>query len=438
VVRTIDVEALQERLRAVGTGVLLPDRLAASFPLTPTFSLEDLIAVQDEVAIVAIVRCGDATIATPVIDEAPLPRRARAGDGAFAAIARAVAGGDVGGRFTARRFGSIPLGGEERAVATDQSNDSVVVGDATLLKLYPLVTPGPHPAVRIPTHLEEVGFQGSPRLLGALTWSEDGDEYLVATVTELLPDAHEGWDWHVRLVEEIADGGRPPAAWARPVAALGALVARLHGALATASSVYPTPRSLASPEDTSGWLRQAEITLEEALALIDGPEGDRLRALEPDIRASLAPLASMAGTQITTIHGDLHVGQLLPWRDGFAVIDFEGNPLQRGEDRERLRPSARDVASLVRSFDHVGRIVQRRRPDRADDIGSWIAGARASFLDAYRSQLGDLGAADLFDERLLHPFEVAQECHEYVYAARYLPHWQAVPDLAMPELLEEA
>jgi trehalose synthase-fused probable maltokinase len=436
VVRTIGVEALQERLRAAGTGILLPERLASSFPLATASSLQDLLPIGD--AVLAIVRCGDATIATLVIDEAPLPRRVRTGDGAFAAIARAVAGGEVAGRFAVRRFGSIPLGGEERAIATDQSNDSVVVGDAAIVKLYPLVTPGPHPAVRISMHLDEVGFVESPRLLGALTWSDDDAEYLVATITQLLPEAHEGWDWHIRLVEEIADGERPPAAWARPAAALGALVARLHVALATASSVIPTPRSLASQEDASRWLGQAESTLEEALASTDGPEGERLRAHEPAIRASLAPLGSRTGTTITTIHGDLHVGQLLPWRDGFAVIDFEGNPLQPDEDRGRLRPPARDVASLVRSFDHVGRIVQRRRPDRAEDIAAWIAAARSSFLDAYRTTLHGVGEQELFDERLLRPFEVAQECHEYVYAARYLPHWRSVPDLALPQLLEEA
>src|SRR5262249_30135740 len=135
-------------------------------------------------------------------------------------------------------------------------------------------------------------------------------------------------------------------------------------------------------------------------------------------------------------HGDLHVGQLLPWRDGFAVIDFEGNPLQRVHGRGGLGAPARDVASAVRSLDHVGRIVQRRRPDRSADLVVWIAQARAAFLGAYVARLEGLGASELFDDRLLRPFEVAQECHEYVYAARYLPTWRSVPDLAMPALLE--
>ena len=72
----------------------------------------------------------------------------------------------------------------------------------------------------------------------------------------------------------------------------------------------------------------------------------------------------------------------------------------------------------------------------ADGLDRWIAEARSSFLDAYTRQLADLGSGDLFDERLLRPFEVAQECHEFVYAARYLPTWRYVPDLALPSLLE--
>jgi maltokinase len=118
------------------------------------------------------------------------------------------------------------------------------------------------------------------------------------------------------------------------------------------------------------------------------------------------------------------------------VIDFEGNPLQRSDERGFLRSPARDVASTLRSLDHVGRIVQRRWPERAGDIGSWIAAARTTFLDAYTDALERAGSRDLFDDRLLRPFEVAQECHEFVYAARYLPRWRYVPDLALPALLE--
>jgi maltokinase len=90
---------------------------------------------------------------------------------------------------------------------------------------------------------------------------------------------------------------------------------------------------------------------------------------------------------------------------------------------------------MARSIDHVGRIVARRRPGAEDDVARWCREARARFLAAYRAGLGRDGPR-LFDERLLHPLEVAQELHEYVYAARYLPRWVAIPDAALPALLE--
>ena len=43
--------------------------------------------------------------------------------------------------------------------------------------------------------------------------------------------------------------------------------------------------------------------------------------------------------------------------------------------------------------------------------------------------------ADLLDRRLVRPYQVLQECREYAYARRYLPHWRYVPDAALPALL---
>jgi maltokinase len=91
----------------------------------------------------------------------------------------------------------------------------------------------------------------------------------------------------------------------------------------------------------------------------------------------------------------------------------------------------RDRAALVRSVDHLGRIAQRRRDGRDADVEGWIARSVAALTEAYWEELAAHGRADLFDGRLLRPFEVAQEAHEYVYAARYLERWRYVPDLAM-------
>ena len=61
--------------------------------------------------------------------------------------------------------------------------------------------------------------------------------------------------------------------------------------------------------------------------------------------------------------------------------------------------------------------------------------AIAQCLRAYREELADRGTGSLFDEELLGPFRVAQELHEFAYAASYLPSWQYVPDRSLAALL---
>jgi maltokinase len=156
--------------------------------------------------------------------------------------------------------------------------------------------------------------------------------------------------------------------------------------------------------------------------------------MAPAAAAAIGSLADVGVTAAIPLHGDLHVGQILRWDGGLAVSDFDGDPIAPAAWRSLPGAPTRDVAAMARAIDHVGRIVTRRRPGRAPDVSRWAARARAAFLDAYRVGLG-ANASVLFDERLLHPFEVVQECHEYVYAARYLPSWGYVPDAAMPELL---
>jgi maltokinase len=144
--------------------------------------------------------------------------------------------------------------------------------------------------------------------------------------------------------------------------------------------------------------------------------------------------AAVQTTPVTRIHGDLHVGQILRVPDGsMFVSDLDGDPVAPVQERIAPGSPARDVASMACALDHAGRVVVRRHPETRDAIEAWIPRARRAFLAAHREAL----AADpsLFDERLLHPFAVAQEAHEFVYAARFQPGWTGVPDAALPAVL---
>jgi maltokinase len=124
------------------------------------------------------------------------------------------------------------------------------------------------------------------------------------------------------------------------------------------------------------------------------------------------------------LHGDLHVGQILRWRGGLAVTDFDGNPTVEA----RPEPVARDLAQLRTSVLHVAEIANRRTAGRCRAVLlDWARITADGLLAAYRDGLAARGHGHLLDEELLRPYEIEQECRELIYAARYLPRWRYAP-----------
>jgi maltokinase len=302
----------------------------------------------------------------------------------------------------------VPMA-SERPIHVDQTHRSVVVGERAIVKWFREIGPGPSRAAIVIAHLAAVGFERMPRPLGSLIWrSPAGVELTVAQGDAFLIGARDGWEWCVERVA-AGDGGRTGRE-------LGELVAHLHHALAGPSPVLPEPLSHGGPDEVDRWRGAAESTLDKGLALTPGDEAAELRRWEISMRSALGGMAAANGVTIQPTHGDLHVGQVLEWSGGLAVIDFDGNPTLSDDANMLQQPRERDVAQMLSSIDHVGRVVARRGGG-SGAAERWIGNARAAFLDA----IGPL------DERLLAAFEVEQECRELVYAARFLPRWRYAP-----------
>ncbi len=338
---------------------------------------------------------------------------ARAGDGLSAFVA------------------GVPMA-SERAINTDQTNASVIVGERAIVKWFRRAGPGPSRAATLSAHLDSVGFSAIPPPLGSLVWRSPRDiDLVIAQGDGYLAGARDGWEWAVaRLERHVEHGGGECPATCEPWigAPLGRLVVQLHAALATPSAVIATPRMQAPPEAVASWHERARSTLTEAIDLTDADEpgaGATLRALEPGLRSSIDRLRSARSAATQPVHGDLHVGQVLEWAGGLAVIDFDGNPALDPAANALRQPVERDLAQMLSSLDHVGRIVANRvepaaegADERTDAIERWIARARREFLGA---------AGGTPDPALLGAFEVEQECRELVYAARFLPRWRYAP-----------
>lgn len=353
-------------------------------------------------------------------------RRARPGDGAAEALVSALATGATGhDGLELTTFHAEPARGE-RAIDVDQTNELVVVGDVAVVKWMLHPVPGEQPGPSRLMALARAGFEGTPRTWALVHLRVGEDRVLVAIVSDYLPGVEDGWDWAVRDVRRIALDERGPGEALDAVRQVARLVARMHLALAEGGI------GRATPEDAADWLAGARADLADA-------------GLAPDVAAQVrdrfTALGRAAGAEVIDVHGDLHIGQVLATGEPrqYFVIDFDGNPTQDGRERLRRQPAARDVAGMLASWDHVGRVVLHRTAglDEAavERVLNWIDDAQAAFVEAYREELAAGGRSSLLDESLLVAMQVQQECREYSYAARYLPHWRYVPDAALPALL---
>lgn len=464
------------RLVAAGPGTLVQPARPRQAPITvsPPLGLSAALGLGTGRWIAVIADAAGARWTAPLVEEDGRVRRAMPGDGvAEALIARLCQDQPAttsGFGFGFQYWAGTPVTGEgPLAAAVDQTNETVIVG-AVPGSQYPapehpsappradrprggLVPGGPaavvkwlvhqppagaaaeHPAVRRLSTLARAGFDGTPTPWGLLTCDVgEPSPLLLATVTAYLPGAQDGWDWAVRDVRSLAAGQLDPDRAVAPAAALGDLTARLHLALA------PKNQEIAAENVTRAWADRATADLNLAVRLTDGPEGHRLAALAPRIAAEVTALASLAGTPLTEIHGDLHVGQVLRYGPGpsYAINDFDGNPVLPAAERASRQPAARDIAAMLASLDHVGRIVLHRDEDAdAVAVELWIDQAQAAFLTAYRASLAHAGMGWLLDERLVRPFRLWQECSEFLYAIHHLPDWRYVPDKALAALFRD-
>lgn len=421
-----------ERVWALDAGALLPPNRSAS-AAGGAVTVHDSFELGDGLYLMVVTDAQGLLVAPLVVSPGREARRAEPGDGVFERLLARLAAGGAQGRFSFEPIGQVPVGAGEQAIDVDQSNESVVVGERVVVKLYPRTGGVSAADGDLPGRLAAAGFTSIPSLFGMVSWrDDDGRRWVLARASEYLPDARDGWEWYLQrllawLDEPVDDDALVPAR------TLGALAAHMHAALATVST------GVADIALAASWRAAAHAVADEALALTGGVEGSRLAACEPAIRAELDRLGEqwVTGSAVMRIHGDFHVGQVLEWRHGYAITDFDGNPLASPGEPGPLDTPMRDVAAFVRSIDHLGRVASARRPGREHAVDAWIGASRAAFLEAYVAELDTRGQRRLFDERLLRPLEVAQECHEFVYAARFLPTWTYVPDLAMQALLPE-
>lgn len=344
-----------------------------------------------------------------------------------------------------------------RPLGKDQSHTTVVVDNAVLLKLYRALASGPNTEVELGQALARDRTAPVPPFLGALRLRRPGaggreERLVVGFVQAFVPDAGDAFEELADRLAAFLRAGAPQRALRSllvDAAPAGRAAARLHAALASIPRRQFAPRPMRS-DHVEHWRPRATRALRlapRAVRAVDPTTAAWLTERRPDIERALAPLGSPRSVTLQRIHADLHLGQLLRHGDDFLLADLEGEPGRSVAERRRPDTPLRDVASMLRSFDHVARSGMRRSGVPLDDvvagtsaadpaIEAWLAAVRLEFLGAYESEAAARGLPVALDPDLLHALEVEKELSEFAYAATYLPAWMYAPSAGMRWLLD--
>ncbi|KJS01349.1 MAG: alpha-amylase [Desulfobulbaceae bacterium BRH_c16a] len=285
-----------------------------------------------------------------------------------------------------------------RKVGAEQSNTSIIIEDAFVLKLYRRMEQGINPDVELSLFLSEKSrFPSTARVIGTMQYLDpSGHESTLAMLQEFIANQGDGWSYTLSALEEyyaMAEKQRiagepvptigmplieaslqePPAAfiamtgeYLQSIRLLGRRTAEFHLALSQEKKI-----SAFRPEKATAALTQqlAETVIRQIQASL-ATLGNKISELPAEVRetadrvlfdapALLDRIGGMAeiGEKLGYLirhHGDYHLGQVLHTADNdFTLLDFEGEPLRPLSQRRSKGSPLKDVAGMIRSFHYA-------------------------------------------------------------------------------------
>jgi maltokinase len=297
---------------------------------------------------------------------------------------------------------------EPRIYTGQQSNTSVMYGDAAMLKLFRRLEIGHNLDIEVHASLSRAGVGDvaqlygwveaswpGPKMDGLGTRSPDTLSADLAMMVEKLADAEDGWGL---ALDSLRDG----TDFVGPSRDLGRALAEIHTALRGA---FPTA-------EVSG--SQIAKVMESRLAVAAG--------IAPALRVHVDGLTrcfeALAPVTLATqrVHGDFHLGQTLHTPSGWKIIDFEGEPVKTLAERSEPDSVWRDVAGMLRSFDYAAASVP------SPGSAAWADACQQAFLEGYAG-----GALDPADEAVRNAYVADKATYEVVYEVRNRPDWVNIP-----------
>jgi len=346
-------------------------------------------------------------------------------------------------------------------LTAEQSNSSLIIGDSVMLKLFRRIAEGEHPETEMSRYLTEARFAHVPPLLGDVVQiCGDGRSRTLAVALGFVRNQGDAWSWTLdhltRALDNLAPGSSEfELSDCEAIAGMiGRRLGEMHVALARQTSDAAFAPETADADDAAGWVQKTEQRLDRAFAAVEqirdwanNQDHDRAKMLLHQrvqiSRAINKHAKSDAGTVMSRIHGDFHLGQVLVASGDVYIIDFEGEPATSIAERRAKTSPLRDVAGLLRSIDYAGAAlvegkgvaaapVDETQRDRL--IAEFRSRASRAFLKEYWAARGSIAGAR--ERALLELFLIEKAAYEIAYEAANRPTWIGVPLAGVLRLTE--
>ncbi|MBY0612741.1 MAG: maltose alpha-D-glucosyltransferase [Beijerinckiaceae bacterium] len=359
-------------------------------------------------------------------------------------------------------------------LSAEQSNSSLIIGDAVMMKLIRRIVPGTHPEAEMTRHLTEAGYANAARMLGEVVRIDsDGVPHTLAILQANIKNQGDAWTFtldtlkreieEAELIDTASSGAeRNPFDGLDAFSALiGKRLAELHLVLAKPSKNPDFAPAPADEHVVAGWANAAMESVERAFAALGRARDSLSEENRSDIvgltaqrEALLQRIGELAesgiGSLTTRVHGDFHLGQVLLARDDAFIIDFEGEPLRSLAERRARTTPLRDVAGLLRSFDYAAASIARSsvetptspnpiRERRMVLLKRYRAQSQTAFLDAYWGTIADAADNSLSEPNvpLLDLMLIEKVAYEIDYEAANRPDWLPIPLKGFIDLVEK-
>jgi maltose alpha-D-glucosyltransferase / alpha-amylase len=354
---------------------------------------------------------------------------------------------------------------EIRRISTEQSNSSLVLDNAMVLKVIRKLREGIHPEAEMGSFLTEHGFANTPAMLGEVSRTgKAGEKFTLMLLQRFIHNQGDAWQWTITTLARAGSlgdlpvldvSGGPSPQESDPMAEfesfanlLGKRLGEMHTCLATPGTEAAFAPESASATDAKAWGDATIRQLDAAMKVLETPMETganstanlrRLQSSRAALNKAVKKLAQSAnGALRIRIHGDFHLGQVLVSLGDVWLVDFEGEPSKSLVERRAKASPWRDVAGMLRSFDYAAAFAVRSAGGETlppSLLASYLETSKNAFLQAYSGAAPETAHAGAND--LLTLFTLEKAAYEVCYEAANRPAWLGVPLEGLARLVDD-